>query len=102
MQATSNRTWARSRRRARRIKSTRRSKKPRHKIVGKIVLLLSIVPMIASAQSGTWTDPATGLMWAAKDNGKDVSWNKAMKYCRDLRLAGFSDWRLAAIDELQG
>jgi hypothetical protein len=41
-------------------------------------------------------------MWAWKDNGKDVSWHRAMKYCRDLRLAGYSDWRLATIDELQG
>lgn len=45
-----------------------------------------------------WTDPSTGLMWT----GKDVSWKKAMKYCRDLRLAGYSDWRLANIGELQG
>jgi hypothetical protein len=41
-------------------------------------------------------------MWAGKDNGKDVSWNKAIKYCRDLRLAGHSDWRLANLVELQG
>jgi len=41
-------------------------------------------------------------MWAGKDNGKDVSWHKAMKYCHDLRLAGYSDWRLATIGELQG
>ena len=26
----------------------------------------------------------------------------AMKCCRELRLAGYSDWRLAAFDELQG
>jgi hypothetical protein len=51
---------------------------------------------------GFWTDPATGLMWAAKDNGKDVSWKNAMKYCRDLRLAGYSDWRLASLGELEG
>jgi len=49
-----------------------------------------------------WIDPSTGLMWAAKDNGKDVSWRKAMKYCRDLHLNGHSDWRLATIAELQG
>jgi hypothetical protein len=79
-------------------------------------LLLSVAAIQASAQSapegqggaqetqarGFWTDPSTGLMWAGKDNGKDVSWNKAMKYCRDLRLAGYSDWRLANMAELQG
>jgi len=51
---------------------------------------------------GYWVDPATGLMWAGRDNGKDVSWKKAAKYCRTLRLAAYSDWRLANIDELQG
>jgi hypothetical protein len=51
---------------------------------------------------GYWVDPATGLMWAGRDNGKDVSWHKAMKYCRDLRLAGYSDWRLATLGELKG
>jgi hypothetical protein len=51
---------------------------------------------------GYWVDPSTGLMWAGKDNGKDLSWKNAVKYCRDLRLAGHSDWRLASLDELQG
>jgi hypothetical protein len=79
-------------------------------------LLLSVSALMVSAQSasnvqdhveetqirGYWIDPSTGLMWAGKDNGKDVSWNKAIKYCRDLRLAGYSDWRLATIGELEG
>ncbi|HME57546.1 MAG TPA: DUF1566 domain-containing protein [Terracidiphilus sp.] len=47
-----------------------------------------------------WTDPATRLMWTKKDNGSDVNWQKAKNYCRNLRLAGYSDWRLPAIDEL--
>jgi hypothetical protein len=51
---------------------------------------------------GFWTDPSTGLMWAAKDNGKDLSYESAVQYCRDLRLAGHSDWRLATLVELQG
>jgi hypothetical protein len=51
---------------------------------------------------GYWADPSTGLMWTAKDNGKDVSWKTAMKYCRNLRLAGYSDWRLPNLVELQG
>ena len=51
---------------------------------------------------GVWVDPSTGLMWAGKDNGKDVSWRKAMKYCHALHLGGYSDWRLANLAELQG
>lgn len=53
-------------------------------------------------QNPTWTDPATGLMWARQDNGSDVTWNQASNYCRNLRLAGYSNWRLPAIDELAG
>lgn len=77
-------------------------------------LLLLVSAFMASAQSapegesrpleaqahGVWTDPSTGLMWAGKDNGKDVSWKDAVKYCRDLRLAGYSNWRLATRTEL--
>ena len=39
-------------------------------------------------------------MWSRKDNGKDVSWKGAVKYCRNLRLAGYSDWRQATLAEL--
>jgi hypothetical protein len=78
------------------------------------VLLLSVAALKGSAQSalesraqetqarGFWVDPSTGLMWAGKDNGRDVTWKNAVKYCRDLRLAGDSDWRLASLEELKG
>jgi hypothetical protein len=49
-----------------------------------------------------WTDPATRLMWVKEDNGSDVNWQKAGNYCRNLRLGGYSDWRLPSIDELSG
>jgi hypothetical protein len=49
----------------------------------------------------TWKDPATGLMWTKSDNGSNVNWNQASAYCSSLRLGGYSDWRLATIDELQ-
>jgi hypothetical protein len=79
-------------------------------------LLLAVSAALASVQSapedqgaaqetqtrGYWIDPSTGLMWAGRDNGRDVSWKKALRYCRDLRLARYSDWRLANIGELGG
>jgi hypothetical protein len=50
----------------------------------------------------SWTDPSTGLMWAGKDNGDDVGWKGALKYCSKLRLAGYTDWRMPNMDEVQG
>lgn len=80
-----------------------------------VLILLSVATVAANAQlpsndptgrntqaRGYWVDPSTGLTWAGKDNGKDVSWKGAVKYCGDLRLAGNSDWRLANTVELQG
>jgi hypothetical protein len=49
-----------------------------------------------------WTDPATGLTWTTEYNESSVTWNQANDYCSNLRLGGFSDWRLPTIDELQG
>ncbi|MFH0838729.1 MAG: DUF1566 domain-containing protein [Candidatus Omnitrophota bacterium] len=48
---------------------------------------------------GTITDLNTGLMWK-KDESPPMSWEGAMKYCEDLRLGGYSDWRLPGIKEL--
>jgi hypothetical protein len=53
------------------------------------------------AARGTWTDPATGLMWTKNDNGNDVNWQEASNYCNSLRLAGYSDWQLPRIDQLE-
>ena len=49
-----------------------------------------------------WTDPATGLTWTKEDNGSRVNWNQATDYCSNLRLGGYTDWRLPTVDELQG
>jgi len=51
---------------------------------------------------GYWLDPDSHRMWTAADNGSGVSWLQAQRYCRDLRLAGFHDWTLPSIDQLQG
>jgi hypothetical protein len=54
------------------------------------------------ASNDCWKDSATGLVWAIKDNGANVNWDLASEYCRNLRLGGYSDWRLPTIDELEG
>lgn len=50
--------------------------------------------------NGTVKDTRTGLMWAAKDNGKNITWYNAKRYCEDYRGGGYSDWRMPTQDEL--
>lgn len=52
-------------------------------------------------KDGTVTDKATGLMWAKDDNGKELYWNDALVFSENSELAGFTDWRLPNIKELQ-
>ena len=51
---------------------------------------------------GTITDNATGLMWSQDDNGEGVDWTDALSYAENSELAGYSDWRLPNVKELQG
>ena len=50
---------------------------------------------------GVYLDPETNLMWTIRDNGKDINWHQANKYARQLRLGGYSDWRLPTVDKLE-
>jgi len=52
--------------------------------------------------NGTVKDPKTGLMWAAKDNGEDINWQDAKRYCENYRGGGYNDWRMPTQDELKG
>ena len=45
-------------------------------------------------------DNKSGLMWAAHDNGKDIDWYDAEKYCNEFEAGGYTDWRLPDIKEL--
>jgi hypothetical protein len=56
----------------------------------------------APQSASTWSDPATGLMWAKESNSSNVTWNQAKDYCANLDLGGYSNWRLATIQELSG
>lgn len=83
-----------------------------------MLLLLTLMPINVCAHAQTpkreqqapadprvrdyWVDSTTGLMWAGRDNfGRDLNWHEANKHCIDSRLAGYSDWRLPTIAELE-
>jgi hypothetical protein len=50
----------------------------------------------------TITDKATGLMWSKSDSQKGVDWKNALVYAQESDLAGYTDWRLPNVKELQG
>jgi len=50
----------------------------------------------------TWTDPATGLMWARYSRPSEyshASFRRATDYCAALRSLGYADWRLPTLVE---
>ena len=60
--------------------------------------------------NGTVTDKATGLMWMTVDSGKlkagknkdgKLNWQEALDWAQNLEYAGYSDWRLPNVKELQ-
>lgn len=48
---------------------------------------------------GTVSDLNTGLMWK-KDEGPELNWADALRYCQELELAGHKDWHLPSIRQL--
>ncbi|MCF7913315.1 MAG: DUF1566 domain-containing protein [Candidatus Cloacimonetes bacterium] len=50
---------------------------------------------------GTITDNATGLMWTQADSGEGMLWEDALAYAEAAETAGYSDWRLPNVKELQ-
>lgn len=51
---------------------------------------------------GTIIDTATGLMWTQADNGAGLDWENALAYAENSVFAGYGDWRLPNVKELQG
>lgn len=49
----------------------------------------------------TITDNTTGLMWMQNDSRSAVNWEDALSYAENLEYAGYSDWRLPDVKELQ-
>ncbi len=52
-------------------------------------------------RNGTVTDRATDLMWQQADDGRPRDWSQSLAYCENLTLAGYRDWRLPNVKELQ-
>ena len=50
---------------------------------------------------GTVTDNATGLMWVQDDTGEGMIWEDALSIAEGSEYAGYSDWRLPNVKELQ-
>jgi len=49
----------------------------------------------------TVTDTCTGLMWQKNTAPGTYNWQNALKYCEDLSLSEYDDWRLPNVRELQ-
>ncbi|MCX5828041.1 MAG: caspase family protein [Deltaproteobacteria bacterium] len=52
--------------------------------------------------NGTVLDSKTNLMWAAKDNGSNISWAGAKSYCENYSVGGVTGWRMPTQSELAG
>ena len=50
---------------------------------------------------GTIIDKSTGLMWMQDDSGEGIVWKDALTYAENSNFAGYSDWRLPNVKELQ-
>lgn len=50
--------------------------------------------------AGTVRDNITNLVWQKQDDATTRTWENAIRYCEDLSLGGYTDWRLPNIKEL--
>ena len=76
-----------------------------HIIIIFCLLLLGQTTLVGSAArfvdsgDGTVTDTVRHIMWQKDDNGKEVTYEQAQEYCKNLQLGGHTDWRLPNPDE---
>ncbi len=75
-----------------------------------LVLGLIAIPSVGSSaytyysftdnEDGTITDNRTDLMWQKGFSELAWNWEYAHTYCEELELAGYNDWSLPDIDQL--
>lgn len=72
------------------------------------LIVHKIVTSVYNEENKVWLDEDTGLMWqvkidASEEHGR-LQWNDIFKYCDNKnkeQFAGFNDWRVPTIDELE-
>lgn len=52
----------------------------------------------AGLHAAVFADPATGLQWSVSDNGADIDWMGAQRYCAEMGAG----WRLPVAAEIIG
>lgn len=62
---------------------------------------VSIPQKFINNGNGTTTDLITGLTWQQIPIADSLTWEQALTYSENLNFAGYSDWRLPNIKELQ-
>ena len=72
-----------------------------------VATIILVFPALAASDGrytintpGSVTDNVTGLIWQ-QCYVSDKHWDAALAYCEDLYWAGFNDWRLPNIKELE-
>ena len=50
---------------------------------------------------GTISDKASNLMWMQDDNAEGMAWADVLSYAENFEFAGYFDWRLPDVKELQ-
>jgi hypothetical protein len=69
-----------------------------------VILALFSLPLFGERfeiVGDTIKDFETGLLWQRESSSNTMNWSSAVSYCKNLNLAGYSNWRLPHIDELK-
>ena len=72
-----------------------------------LVLFLLTGPVLSDQErfvdngDGTVSDLEHGLMWAKADCNGDINFQNAKRYCENIILSEYLDWRMPTVDELK-